>query len=36
VGELQDFVKEGLTELLLRKSFGPLVGYIPAQINLNA
>ena len=27
VGELHDFVKEGLTELLLRKTFGPMVGY---------
>ena len=30
VGELNDFVKEGYTELLLRKSFGPIVGY-PVQ-----
>ena len=30
VGELNDFVKEGFTELLLRKTFGPIVGY---QIN---
>ena len=29
VGELHDFVKEGLTELLLRKTFGPMVGYLP-------
>lgn len=27
VGELENFVKEGFTELLLRKSVGPLVGY---------
>jgi ribosomal-protein-alanine N-acetyltransferase len=27
VGELTDFVKEGFTELLLRKSVGPVVGY---------
>ena len=27
VGELPDFVKPGLTELLLRKSFGPMVGW---------
>lgn len=27
VGELTDFVKEGLTELLLRKTVGPMVGY---------
>jgi [ribosomal protein S18]-alanine N-acetyltransferase len=28
VGELHDFVKEGQTELLLRKTFGQMVGYI--------
>jgi ribosomal protein S18 acetylase RimI-like enzyme len=28
VGELDDFVKEGFTELLLRKTVGPRVGYI--------
>jgi ribosomal protein S18 acetylase RimI-like enzyme len=27
VGELDDFVKKGFTELLLRKSVGPLLGY---------
>jgi ribosomal-protein-alanine N-acetyltransferase len=27
VGELNDFVKEGFTELLLRKSIGPIIGY---------
>jgi ribosomal protein S18 acetylase RimI-like enzyme len=27
IGELNDFVKEGFTELLLRKTFGPIVGY---------
>jgi ribosomal-protein-alanine N-acetyltransferase len=27
VGELEDFVKKGFTELLLRKTFGPIVGY---------
>jgi ribosomal-protein-alanine N-acetyltransferase len=27
VGELDNFVKEGFTELLLRKTFGPRVGY---------
>jgi len=27
VGELENFVKEGFTELLLRKTFGPMVGY---------
>lgn len=28
VGELNDFVKEGFTEILLRKTKGPIVGYI--------
>jgi len=27
VGELDNFVKEGFTELLLRKTFGPMVGF---------
>ena len=27
VGELNNFVKDGFTELLLRKTFGPIVGY---------
>ena len=27
VGELKDFVKKGFTELLLRKTVGPVVGY---------
>ena len=27
VGELKDFVKKGFTELLLRKTVGPIVGY---------
>jgi ribosomal-protein-alanine N-acetyltransferase len=27
VGDLDNFVKEGFTELLLRKTFGPRVGY---------
>ena len=27
VGELTDFIKEGFTELLLRKSAGPILGY---------
>jgi ribosomal-protein-alanine N-acetyltransferase len=27
VGELNDFVREGFTELLLRKTYGPIVGY---------
>jgi ribosomal protein S18 acetylase RimI-like enzyme len=30
VGELPDFVKQGLTELLLRKTFGSMVCYTPA------
>jgi ribosomal protein S18 acetylase RimI-like enzyme len=29
VGELKDFVKAGFSELLLRKTFGPMVGYQP-------
>ncbi len=29
VGELDNFVKEGFTELLFRKSFGPMMGYQP-------
>jgi [ribosomal protein S18]-alanine N-acetyltransferase len=29
IGELESFVKEGFTELLLRKTVGPRVGYIP-------
>jgi [ribosomal protein S18]-alanine N-acetyltransferase len=29
VGELENFVKEGFTELLLRKTIGPRVGYVP-------
>ena len=27
VGKLDNFVKEGFTELLLRKTFGPMAGY---------
>ena len=27
IGELKDFVKEGFTEILLRKTFGPIMGY---------
>jgi len=27
IGELNDFVKEGFTELLLRKTYGPMVGF---------
>ena len=33
VGELEHFVKEGYTELLLRKSVGPLMGYTPNKNN---
>jgi len=29
VGELENFVKQGFTELLLRKTVGPRVGYVP-------
>lgn len=32
VGELDNFVKEGFTELLLRKSVGPMLGYNPKNI----
>ena len=31
VGELDNFVKEGFTELLLRKTVGPRVGYKPGK-----
>lgn len=31
VGELDNFVKEGFTELLLRKSFGPMMDYNPKK-----
>ena len=31
VGELKDFVKEGFSELLLRKTVGPRVGYKPVK-----
>jgi [ribosomal protein S18]-alanine N-acetyltransferase len=31
VGEMDNFVKEGFSELLLRKTFGPRVGYLPHQ-----
>jgi len=27
IGELENFVKEGFTELLLRKTFGPIIGF---------
>lgn len=32
IGELDDFVKEGFTELLLRKTFGPIIGYTVQQV----
>jgi [ribosomal protein S18]-alanine N-acetyltransferase len=32
IGELKDFMKDGISELLLRKSFGPRIGYKPAVI----
>jgi len=35
-GELNDFVKDGLSELLLRKTFGPIVGYSSQTTNLNS
>ena len=31
VGELENFVKEGFTELLLRKTVGPRVDYVPKK-----
>jgi len=31
VGELDNFVREGFTELLFRKSFGSIVGYNPRK-----
>lgn len=31
VGELDNFVKEGFTELLLRKSVGPILNYSPKK-----
>jgi [ribosomal protein S18]-alanine N-acetyltransferase len=34
IGELEDFVKEGFTELLLRKSAGPMSGYRPDSDNI--
>lgn len=33
VGELVDFVREGYTELLLRKTFGQMVGYNEKNFN---
>lgn len=35
VGELNDFVKEGYTELLLRKTFGQMAGY-PVKTDNNS
>ncbi len=32
VGELKDFVKEGISELLLRKTVGPFMGYKPSKV----
>lgn len=32
IGELEDFVKEGFTELLLRKTFGSIIGYPVQQV----
>jgi [ribosomal protein S18]-alanine N-acetyltransferase len=29
VGELKDLIKEGFTEILLRKTYGPILGYQP-------
>jgi ribosomal protein S18 acetylase RimI-like enzyme len=29
VGELADFLRPGITELLLRKSYGPVLDYVP-------
>jgi ribosomal-protein-alanine N-acetyltransferase len=31
VGELESFLREGFTELLLRKTAGPRLGYMPAK-----
>lgn len=31
IGELENFVKQGFTEILLRKTVGPRAGYKPAQ-----
>ena len=33
VGELENFVKQGFTELLLRKTVGPRAGYVPDDIH---
>jgi len=29
IGEMENFVKEGFTELLMRKTFGPREGFVP-------
>ncbi len=31
VGELENFLREGFTEILMRKTAGPRLGYIPAK-----
>jgi len=31
IGKLHDFVQPGLTELMMRKTFGPIVGYVQSQ-----
>jgi ribosomal-protein-alanine N-acetyltransferase len=36
VGRLENFVKEGFTELLLRKTFGPMIGYKADNQNFGA
>jgi len=32
IGKLHDFVQPGLTELMMRKTFGPIVGYCAESI----
>jgi len=36
IGELNDFIKAGFNELLLRKTFGPIAGHPAAPTNLNS
>jgi len=36
IGELENFVKQGFTELLLRKTVGPRVGYIDKRVIENS
>jgi len=36
IGELQDFMKTGFTELLLRKTFGPIAGHTGLTGNSNS